>query len=265
MPRKAEEYVTREFVKGDEEALTELFNSTRSGFIGFVPRTVEYWRWSCLTRPSVEEKGIVVVTKDEEIVGYAVVGKTGDVWELSYNNQHLYSKIIVEKLISFAVDYAMKVGADSVTLNEVVADKIVQKVCYDSGFVEAPSEQVFISVMDFPSLILFMLKSKKEALELEGTFLFIIKNCPDWCTNQFAVQISKDGISLFEDLKEPEATIIIDIQTITSLVFGDKGSFRDSLILKVHVQPFWKIRKCLRMLSLLREDTPWFIPKADIG
>ena len=53
----------------------------------------------------------MIITKDKEIVGYAVVGKTGDVWELSYNPQ-LDSKIIVEKLISFALDYAVSVGTD---------------------------------------------------------------------------------------------------------------------------------------------------------
>ena len=37
MSKKTEDYVTREFITGDEEALTRLFNSTRSELAGFVP------------------------------------------------------------------------------------------------------------------------------------------------------------------------------------------------------------------------------------
>ena len=63
MSKKTEDYVTREFITGDEEALARLFNSTHSKLAGFVPRTPDYWRWSCLTRPSVEKKGIVIITR----------------------------------------------------------------------------------------------------------------------------------------------------------------------------------------------------------
>jgi hypothetical protein len=263
MLKKTEDYIKREFVAGDEEALARLFNSAHSKLSGFVPRNSDYWRWACLTRPSVEEKGITIITRNNEIVCYAVVGKTGDIWELAYN-QYLDRKIIVEKLISFALDYAFTVGANSVTLNEFAGDKTVQEVCNKLGFAEAPSEQVFISVMDFARLILSVLKDQEE-LDLEGTFLLIIRNCPTWCVNQFAIQINKTGISLLDKLENPEATVTIDIQIITSLVFGSKRPFRDALTFKVKVKPFWKIRKCLKMLGYLKADSSLFIPKADMG
>lgn len=54
-------YELRNFVEGDEEKIVKLFNDAYARFSGYVPRTVEYWRWCCLKRPDVRKDGIFLV------------------------------------------------------------------------------------------------------------------------------------------------------------------------------------------------------------
>ena len=55
------DYVIRNFVEGDEERIVKLFNEAYGNFSGYVPRTVEYWRWCCLKRPDVRKDGIFLL------------------------------------------------------------------------------------------------------------------------------------------------------------------------------------------------------------
>jgi hypothetical protein len=259
-----EVYTTRIFADGDEIKLANLFNRTHCDLAGFVPRSPEYWKWSCLTRPSVEVKGIVVITRNNDPVGYAVVGKTGDVWELGYSHQN-DSKVIVEKLVLWATEYVQQVGSDSLILNEFREDKIIRKVCEQLGFVETPAEQMFLSIMNFPCLILGILQSKRLPTDIEGTFSFNLMNCP-FGSNHFSLQIDEKGAVLLDhEFGNTDVTLTIDAQTLTELIFGEKNTLKMALNSKVKVKPFWKTQRGLKLISHLKVDCPWFIPKADIG
>ena len=86
MTRPSEEYTIRTYLPGDETALVLLFNNQNATLAGFVPRTVEYWRWCCLKRPDVDEEGIIIAKKGDKIVGYCVIGWSGNVWELCHDS-----------------------------------------------------------------------------------------------------------------------------------------------------------------------------------
>jgi putative sterol carrier protein len=263
--KDTEEYASRTFVTGDEAEIVNLFNSTHADLAGFVPRTPDYWKWCCLTRPSVYAEGIVIVTRQDETVGYAVVGKTGDIWELGYNPNY-NSKAIVKKLLIWATNYAKNVGSDSLVLNEFAKNETVREVCRELDFVETQPEQVFLSVMDLPGLISEILQSKKTMLNTEGTFLFKLTNCPSWSKDSFVIKTEKTGFSLSNETDgDPEVTVKIDVATFAALIFGDENLRKAILTSKIRVQPFWKIQKCLKLLSLLKIESQWSIPKADIG
>ena len=205
------------------------------------------------------------MARKTEVAGYAVVGKTGDIWELSYNPKE-DAKEIVRQLLSWATNYAQEVGGDSVVLNEYAKDQVIREVCQELEFVEAPSEQVFASVLDLQQLILSILQSKKGAFEVEGAFRFNLRNCPSWCKNSIVLRRGKNGFSLAEEnaLKE-DFSMDVDMQTLVEIIFGTKTPTEALFASEVHARPFWKIRKCLSLLSLLKTDLPWVVPKADIG
>ena len=259
------EYSTRTFVLGDEIALAHLFNTANEDLAGFVPRTPKYWNWCCLSRPDVDEKSIVIVNKGEKIVGYAVVGKSGNIWELCYDS--LYDgKIIVSKLLTWTLDYARSVGTDSMVLNAFVKDRVVREVCQELDFAETPPELVFFSVLDFPSLICEILRSRKMMLNIDGVFWFKLKGCPPWCNDSFGLNLGKNDVSVLkETVDNPEVIVEADMSILVAYIFGTESILKAIVASKVHFRPFWKILKLLKFFSLLRINSPWFVPRADIG
>ncbi|MCW4010398.1 MAG: GNAT family N-acetyltransferase [Candidatus Bathyarchaeota archaeon] len=260
----AEKCVLRTYREGDEEELARLFNQTHTHLAGFAPRTPAYWRWCCLTRPDVEKEGIFVAAVQNEVVGYAVVGKTGNIWEMSYCT-NCDGKAVFRKLLTQAAEYARNVGSDSLVLNEYAENQVVREVCQELDFVETPAEQCFLSVMDLPRLLSEVLQSRKEAIDFEGTFMFQVTKCPDWFKNQFVLKTEKKGFSLINGAVNPEVTVTIDLQTFVSVLFG-AGSVRKAVLSsRIQVRPFWKLQKTVRLLSLMQVKSMWAIPRADIG
>ena len=265
MANNIREYATRTYIRGDETAFVSLFNVENANLAGFVPRTVEYWRWCCLMRSDVDEKGILVVEKEKNVVGYVVVGKSGNIWELCYDSS-LNSKTIVVKLLTWAVDYARNIGSDSVVLNAYIEDPVVREICQDLDFAESLPAPVFLSVLDLPRLMQEVLQAKNQDLDTNEMFWFNLKNCPPWCAPGFGVRLEKNRVTV---LKEPvlvsSTTIEAEMSTIVALMFGTENVLIDIISLKVRFYPFWKMSKVHKLLSLLQSKTPWFTPRADIG
>jgi hypothetical protein len=265
LTRNIEEYSARTFVRGDEVALTNLFNIANRNFAGFVPRTPEYWVWCCLNRPDVNEKSVVIVNKGNKVVGYAVVGKSGNVWELCYDS--LYDgKTIVSKLLSWTLDYARSAGSDSVTLNAFEKDDVMRIACRELGFAEAPPELVYFSVLDLPSLICEIFRARDVKPKIDGTFWFKLNNCPPWCDDNFGVKLENNEASSFEEAEDsPEVVVEADMTTLVACIFGTESILRAILASKVRFRPFWKALKFLKFFSVLRISSPWVLPRADIG
>ena len=71
-------YSIRTFRGGDESTLAALSNEVHKQYIGFVPRTAQYWKWSYLRRPDVNPEGIFIIERSEgEVIGYGVVSCSG--------------------------------------------------------------------------------------------------------------------------------------------------------------------------------------------
>lgn len=265
MAENSNEYRVRTFRQGDEIVLVHLFNRVYEDFAGFVPRTPEYWVWCCLSRPDVNEESIVIVNKEEKIVGYAVVGKSGNIWELCYDPMY-DGEVVVSKLLNWALDYLRNVGSDFVMLNAPVKDEVVRKVCQELDFAETPPSFMFVSVLDFSRLICEILRSRKEMLDICGVFWFRLKNCPSWGNDSFCIQVRKDDVSVMEEVvNNPEMVIDADMSTLISCIFGTENIWNALVTSKVRFRPFWKIRKFLKLFSLLQVKSPWFMPRADGG
>lgn len=104
MSEKACKYKVRNFEDGDEIEFVRLFERVYADYGGFVLKTPEYWRWCCLERPDVKRDGIfVVVGEDEKVVGYVVVRRSGNNWELCYDRG-----FDGEKIVSLLLDEATR-------------------------------------------------------------------------------------------------------------------------------------------------------------
>ena len=255
----------RNFLSGDEDSIVSLFNSQYEGLGGFVPRTVEYWHWCCLQRPDVKIQGIQVAERGKRIVGYVVVGNSGNVWELCCDRR-LGGEGVVSYLIKYALHYVRSVGCDSIVLNAYSGDQIVRNVCRELGFAEAPSEPVFLSVLDIAELIRAILEAKISKTFRDQVFWFNLKNCPSWSIDSFGISQRKNEVTI---LREPNdssrVTVDVQMSTLVGIVFGAKSIFRALLSSEIHLDHFWNLPKTIKFIRLLRTKSRWFIPRADMN
>ncbi len=259
------QYYLRPFKKGDETVIVELFNSTFKEYAGFVPRTPEYWVWCCLQRPDVTEEGIQIVNTKNKIVGYIVAGKTGNIWEMCYDPSY-DGEIIITKLLTWAIDYLNKSDSDSVLLNFPTKDQTVRKVCSNLGFAESTPEYMFISVLDFPRLTSEVLKNNLKKQNIKGQFQFQLRNVPESADNTFCIEIKDNQVNVtYNKVNKPEVTIDADGATFASCILQGEGVLRNIVTLKIKFYPIWKISKVIIILNLLKNNSPWFMPRADNG
>ncbi len=267
MLKEACEYKVRNFEDGDEIEIIRLFNRTYANYGGFVSRTPEYWLWCCLKRPDVEREGLFVVTdENENIVGYAVVGRSGSIWELSYDPTQGGEKIL-SLLLNESVGYLEKVGATSITFNAVIEDNVTRQVCKKLGFATLPSHEMFLSVLNFRELVFLLVRSKKEELMKKFDEVVIVKlnDVPFWVNGTIFIRISRDGVHVGNETQSHTIYMETDFITFSSLLLGILEPFKSLISLKLKVRPFWKIPTLLGLLSAMQIKGKWFFPLSDHG
>jgi hypothetical protein len=265
MAQQADFYI-RTFQDGDEEGIIRVFEECYGEYAGYVLRTPEYWRWCCLERPDVERSGVFVAVRrsDEGVLGYAVAGKSGNIWEFGYDRGNS-GRELVELLLKSATDYLEAVGASLVSLQVPAKDRVISAACANLGLAETKSSEIFVSVLDFQSL-LFLVSDQQEGLEeLDEAVEVVLRDAPEWMARSVKIRVRNGQVSPLEKGQKPTILVETDVSTLSSMLFGEVGPFWVWLRFSVRVKPFWKISRFLRLFSALRVRQPWFVPLSDYG
>lgn len=265
-------YYVRRYEEGDEVELSSLFNNVYQDYAGFVPRTVEYWRWCCLSRPGVEKNGIGILERSKEIVGYAVVAveSTSDrvqatVLELCYNPSD--GESTTQHLVKWILDYSTHKNVDLISVKTPEDDRNVRRVLDSFGFSEFPYAQPLLQIIDYAQLMRNVLTSRGLMLKrLNEVFHFDLLDTRTFRDNSLSVKVQHGAINV-ELGKTGVATINVktDSTTFTSCIFGITDVVGAILKRRIRVRPFWKFRRVTKLLSALKLGDPWFIPGGDFG
>jgi ribosomal protein S18 acetylase RimI-like enzyme len=261
------EYAVRTYQEADEVQLTSLFNECYQAYAGFVPRTLEYWRWCCLNRPDVENEGIIIVLHGGKIAGYAVVGKSGNIWELCFDRAH-NGEPIVSLILEKAIEYLARVGSDAATLNLPRDDSITRKACEKLGFsMLAPDpKRVFLSVLEYEQFVRFLASANKKKLTgLQGDFVIRLKDARSWMSPFISIGLGNGRIETGRENRRCDVLIETDTSTLASMLLGTYNPSWALLRFRLKIHPLRKLRRALRLFSLLRLDDSWFFPRADLG
>lgn len=267
LSKKTCKYKVRSFEDGDEIEIVRLFDRMYANYGGYSLKTPEYWRWCCLGRPDVEREGLFMAAdRNENLVGYAIVGRSGNIWDLCYDPRS-EGEEIVSLLLDEATRYLEKVGANSITFNAPKEDYVVNRVCRKVGFAVISPPKMFLSILDFRKLLSLLAKCKKEKLmtRFDEAVLVKLKNAPFWINDTVFIKISREGVQVGYEPQSPTIQMETDITTFSSLLFGIMSPFQSLIHLKLRVKPFWKTPTLLKLLSSLRLKTTWFFPLSDYG
>lgn len=259
--------VVRNFVEGDEEKIVELFNESYKRFSGYVPRTVEYWRWCCLERPDVRKDGIFLLfdKKTGELEGYVVAGLSGNIWELCVKPDRKDAALI---LLERAVKYLGEMGVSAVNLNVPEGDVALKEACMEMGFAKVEVHKLFVGILSFVKLISMLASEGEKAVlrNLREKICLKIEDAPFWVEKTFSVIVDGEKIEVSEELIEsPTIQVKTDMKTLLAVLIGVLSPKRALLTLRIKVKPFWKIHAFNRFLYSLRMKDTWFWPLADFG
>ncbi len=252
----------RTFRDGDEPAIVELFNRIYGRYGGFVPRTVEYWRWCCLERPDVERDGVFLVFENEKICGYLVAGSSGNIWEfcVAEDNEEATGALLGE-----AVSYLEKIGVSSVNVN-VPSDATFVKGLRKAGFGKVPSAKMFVTTLSPAALVQTLATPRKEDLEekFDEEFGVRLRDVPYGVSKEFFMKIHDASVKIAEGFPaNPSVTIELGFADFLSILFGDSSASRLFLTGKMKVKPLRKLGAVLALLSMIRLKGSWFFPLSD--
>jgi hypothetical protein len=256
------EYVVRRFKDGDETAIVRLFNEVYEKFGGFLPRTVEYWRWCCLRRPDVVNDGIFLVCDHEmeKVYGYAVAGLNGNVWEFCASGD---KERVASILLKEVVKYLEATDVSSVNIN-VPDDEVFNRAFVQEGFARVPPERMFVSALSPRELLSAMVTGKKVQFDEEIAFEFL--NAPLGVEKVISVKIHDGQITVIGGSSQ-SATIVVRsaFTSFFSMLFGVSSLYWPFLVGKIRVSPFWKIGKVMSFVNAARLHVSWFWPMSDFG
>jgi putative sterol carrier protein len=260
------QYVVRTYKEGDEAEFVSLFNQAYNRYAGFVPRTEDYWLWCCLDRPGVSPEGIIVVEEKHngKIVGYAVAGKSGNIWEFCVD-QNPDRKRVISMLFEGVSEYLRRVNAERIVLNIPSDDLMMQEVCAQQDFFELPPDQMFIGVTDFEALIVALTKNaKKKLTDFKQTVTFELLDARPWVNPVFSMKIGAE-IQVFPEPISTDVYIKVSSDVLASILLGETYPSKAFLERKLRVIPLWKTSKALKFLGAIRMHNSWFYSLADYG
>lgn len=252
----------RTFREGDEPAIVQLFNKTYSKYGGFVPRTVEYWRWCCLERPDIEKDGVFLAFDGEKLCGYLVAGSSGNIWESCFADD---SERHAEALLSEAVNYFEKIGVSSVNIN-VPNDVSYAQSLRKAGFVEVPPTEMFVTTLNPTALVKAFVTPRKESFaeRFDDEFAIRLHDVPYGVGKEFFVKIRDATVEVAEVIPvKPSVNIELRFSVFLSVLFGESSASQLFLSGKIKVRPLWKLFTALALLSAMRLEGKWFFPLSD--
>jgi len=263
--------IVRNYREGDEELIVKLWGNAYSSYAGYVPRTIEYWRWCILERLGVSKDDIFIIDKEDKLVAYCVLGPKGKVLELAIDPNLMIKerKKIAELLIHAVEKRAIDRGEESIQIELPFTDKVTSKVLKKLDYRDTPGQMVHGVVINIGSMIEKILNSRKEevAANWSPAFLLVLNKehfrfaSPDQLLIKFNPEISVESDPAFVSY---DIKITFDLTTLTKLIFR-QISVDDALKKKcLSISPFAEKNNCCILFKLLALSRPWYIPLADV-
>jgi len=254
-------YSVRTFKAGDEEDIIELFNRVYREYGGFVPRTVEYWRWCCLERPDVKKDGVFLAFRGDRLCGYIVAGTSGNLWEFCVDED---DREVAKILLDQALNYLETLGVSSVNIN-VPRDSEIVASLREAGFGELPAARMFVSALNPAALVRALVSPSQGRIVGEDYELsFKLREVPYGVDAGFSVKADGGKVEVSEGCPSvPSVVVELGFMDLLSILFEDASPHRLLFARRMKIRPFWKFNLVLGFLSAVRLKGSWYFPLSD--
>jgi hypothetical protein len=259
----------RSFKEGDEESLVSLFNQYYEEYAGHSERTLEHWKWACLSQPGIGKEGLYVAEIDDSIVGYAAVRRPqtrGGVFyinELCYNRSRNRSDIALSLITEITLTADAK-GSVGISIEAPYTDEVIRESCSLLNCTKSwgPKPSYAVVAIDLPELISRIILNSENQFLNKNSFSIRITDIPE--PNIITVKSNQGKLSIMKGEKDQNSTLIeTDYATVNQIIFGSTSIIRSALNGQIKIKPRLRFFQATRILSKLKLKLPWFIPRTD--
>jgi hypothetical protein len=262
----------RPYQPGDERAIVELSNRCLAAYAGWVPRTVDYWRWSILQRPDVGPTDILLLDSGGQILGYTVLGRDGSVLDFCVDPEQPSRgrRTLIERLIAGLEERARARHCDTLTFSEPSSDRLVDQALRESGYVVDQPHCFSLGVLNPLSLLQQLLLARGAQLpKLQSpSFVFELNPgpYPFLLNSRLLLQLEpQPQVRDISDLAEypQECVLRMDLCALTELLLC--GVTVDSLLQQsqLEIRPAAHLADARKLLDVLAIRSLWHIPRSD--
>ena len=259
-----DEAFVRNYRPGDDAAIISLFNRAFRNYVGFVPRTLEYWSWYYKSRYDVKQDGIIILEHHDRIVAYAIIGETGNIWEFCYDRENERKKEFATLLMEKVVKHASSSEASEIRFHAPQSDKLVAEICNSMGFTNSNFRYFFLSVSDFEVLIKKILDKRRVKSFRGKTFKIFLVDAPKWMGSELFVEFNaSNAVVTTKTSKKIDVIIETTVSGLTEVIFRRKNLPLSFLRREIKVTPTRKFLTGIGFLKLLCQNGVWFTPQGD--
>lgn len=262
----------RAYRAGDEGQIVELSNQSLAAYAGWMPRTVEYWRWSILTRPGVCPADVLVLESDGRIVGYTAFLQDGTVLDFSVATDQRRGKrrACIEQLIGALENSARARGCDLLTFSLPACDLLTDETLRKAGYVVEQGQYLSLGILDPLPLLREVLGARRARIPAADPDTFTLELLPGrnpvMLTSRLLVRlhpdIQVDDIS--QDTEYPRRCLIrLDLCALTELMFCRVPVSTLRCQSRLEITPAASVAAACRLLDALVIETPWHVPYCD--
>jgi len=262
----------RAYRPGDEGAIVELSNRCLAPFAGWVPRTVDYWRWSTLQRPGIGPLDILLLESGGKILGYAALGRDGSVLDFCVDPEQPVRgrRSLIKQLIGALEERARALQYDGLTFSEPASDRLLDEALRASGYLVELPHCFSLGVLNPQALLQQLLLARRAELprlEISSLVLELSPGAyPFLLSSRLLLQLEPQpqvrDISDSTDYPQ-ECVLRLDLCALTELLLC--GVTVDSLLRQsqLEIRPVSRVPEARKLLDVLAVRARWHIPRSD--
>ncbi len=261
----------RAYRAGDEVALVNLANRAYSHYAGFVPRTVEHWRWSVLSRPGITAEDILLLVADGgQLLAYAVLAPGGVVLEFCLDPE-LTGDLRTEaarRLKNALETRCLACGQESIVFELPRSDGRVRALLAAEGYRHEESQCLQLILVDVEEALRRLLAHRRGRIPHDWRPVFLLELAPGFYRTGETLRLrvapgESRAIAPAEPGAPADVYVRTDLSTLTDIMLR-RDRFEEARSGgRIAVEPPARERDARTLFDWFVLKSPWYTPPAD--
>ncbi|MDB6012992.1 MAG: hypothetical protein JWL65_5242 [Gammaproteobacteria bacterium] len=262
----------RTYRPGDENLIIELSNRSLAPYAGWVPRTLENWRWSILGRPGIRTTDLLVLESEGKLGAYAVLSPDGSVLDFAVDpdQRPKTRRSYIKEMVDALEECARSRDCDALMFSLPASDHAFDAALREAGYVVERSDYFSIGILNPQELLQQLLTARRSRLRslrlntltfelTPGQYPFLLMRRL-WVRLHPSVQV--DDVSGAAEYPR-DCVVRIDLSSLTELIFCRVSVEALLAGAQLEIESDSSAAEAREVLHALVIDADWHLPPYD--